>query len=69
MRISESDYIYSIKIIIFSADLTFLCWLGESAHSGYVTRACRRRLPTAHSAGNRVKAADGASFVVFIFLE
>jgi hypothetical protein len=36
--------------------------------SGYVPRASRRRLPAARSAGNRVEAADGASFVVFIFL-
>jgi hypothetical protein len=36
--------------------------------SGYVKRASRRRLPAARLAGNRVKAADGASFVVFIFL-
>jgi hypothetical protein len=36
--------------------------------SGYVTRASRRRLPAARSAGNRVEAANGASFVVFIFL-
>jgi hypothetical protein len=36
--------------------------------SGYVTRATSHCLPTARSAGNRVEAADGASFVVFIFL-
>jgi hypothetical protein len=35
---------------------------------GYVTRASSRCLPAARSAGNRVEAADGASFVVFIFL-
>jgi hypothetical protein len=37
--------------------------------SGYVTRASSHRLPTARSAGNRVEAADGASFVVFIHIE
>jgi hypothetical protein len=36
--------------------------------SGYVTRASSHALPTARSAGKRVEAADGASFVVFIFL-
>jgi hypothetical protein len=36
--------------------------------SGYVTRATSHCLPTTRSAGNRVEAADGASFVVFIFL-
>jgi hypothetical protein len=35
--------------------------------SGYVTRATRRCLPAARSAGNREEASDGSSFVVFIF--
>jgi hypothetical protein len=42
----------------------------RAPHSGYVTRAYSRRLlPAARSAGNRLEAADGAFFVVFIFLD
>jgi hypothetical protein len=67
--IRGSDYIYSVNIILYNSDLTFPSHLGNSAEFGYVTRASSHRMPTARSAGNEVEAADGASFVVFIFLE
>jgi hypothetical protein len=67
--ISGSEYIYNVNIILFNADLKFPCQLGESDEFGIrLARASSHLLPTARSAGNRVKAADGASFVVFIFL-
>jgi hypothetical protein len=67
--ISGSDYIYSVNIILFNADLTFPNKLGKSARGVSRVRRYSRRVPAARSAGNRVEAADCASFVVFIFLD